>query len=414
MRHLIDELTDDQLAQELNQPSGVVPLQDIQHEMQKRMMMRGGKGPGFASGGQVKAPRNSQGSMDSGFDLMGAIKSLFPVAAQMYGAEAQRRELPSFLADARGMLPDTTSPVFNEIMASQQAELEEAKRSNKGRGLMEMGMAMMRSKDPSFLGALGEGGQVGLATRDKIKTQERGIMQGVMQAKLAQAQAKAGNDAAVLNAATGLYGANENRYNQAAGAAIQMGGAQTNNALQIASMQNQREMQQAQLAQSARQHAESMAVQRARIAAGGAGGSNLSSAQKATMDRKVEGMVNTEYKRIMAQFYEKDALGKMVPKDKTKPYPTESQAYLRAQSNTYINAVSNMGYEPEGLKPIYLQMNARDQSRNAGVPLKGDKSAAIAGANYRDTQAAQAAGIAQAAKADQILDLSQLGSLAGY
>lgn len=57
---LVERLTDEQLMQEMQRPSGMAPLQVIIGELQRRSAMRGGKPRGYAAGGPVTSERSQQ------------------------------------------------------------------------------------------------------------------------------------------------------------------------------------------------------------------------------------------------------------------------------------------------------------------------------------------------------------------
>lgn len=54
---LVERLTDDQLMEEMQRPSGMAPLQVVIAEIQRRSALRGGKPRGFAAGGPVEESR---------------------------------------------------------------------------------------------------------------------------------------------------------------------------------------------------------------------------------------------------------------------------------------------------------------------------------------------------------------------
>lgn len=312
---LVERLTDEQLVQELQQPSGMAPLQVIMGELQRRAGLRGGKPRGFADGGAVRgesersrqirerlagifpearftsgyrtpernaevggvpnswhtrnggeawdfvAPdvtlaaarariaqaglpagemlRHNAGSgmhlhySPEGAPLDGAPAPEAPAAPPapgLTGAEgfpnpaniasaamniggglAERMGLPAQLgtindryADIANMMPDATTPYDGAIQRLQQEEGRE-RDSNRGRSLMEAGLAMMAAPTPNFMSALAAGGQAGLGARDRIQGEERDLMQSVIQAQLARSQAEQQQARASLEAASGIY-----------------------------------------------------------------------------------------------------------------------------------------------------------------------------------------------------------------
>ena len=81
------------------------------------------------------------------------------------GAADQQKAFADWLASQKSADPETRDNLL-ELYKELRAEREESKKGAKSKGineaLMRMGMAMMASKNPDFMGALGEGGLEGL------------------------------------------------------------------------------------------------------------------------------------------------------------------------------------------------------------------------------------------------------------
>lgn len=124
--------------------------------------------------------------------------------------------------DVSGMVPDVTEPYEAAIARLQQEEGRE-RQSNRGRSLIDAGLAMMSAETPNFMSALAAGGQAGFASRDRIQAEERGLMQSVIQAQLARSQAEQQRAASILNSAAGLYEGDRRTLTGAYGAGIELG-----------------------------------------------------------------------------------------------------------------------------------------------------------------------------------------------
>lgn len=383
---LVEKLTDEQLVQELQQPSGMAPLQVIMGELQRRAGLRGGKPRGFARGGPVAA---------GSFDVEAEINRLFPALVNQesggvngrlgpmtrYGqAQGRTQMLPdtaremaerigvpwrpemmtgaspeagayqdrlgreylregltrtgnardglryyhggpdrgiwgrntnsyadSILAavnggsappppraagldgsggfsnpvnitnealssaqrlaeglgignglgtiqerfdDVSAMMPNATAP-YDSVIARLQEEEGRERGANRGRSLIDAGMAMMAAPTPNFMSALAAGGQAGFASRDRIQAEERGLMQSVIQAQLARSQAEQQRDASVLTSATGLL-EGDRRTLQGAyglGSELALGGARSTDA----AAQNRTQVEQAALERASKE-----------------------------------------------------------------------------------------------------------------------------------------------------------------
>jgi hypothetical protein len=345
---LVARLTDDQLMQELNQPSGVAPPQILAAEMQRRSMMRDGQPQqpqGYADGGQVALPAGMRDAIGLGYDLYGNVRNAAGLANSLYGVSGDPMTLGQAKSQAEDLYgPDLISPVIQQLADQEQADYDKAKRSGKGRALMEAGLAMMQSRDPSFLGAVGAGGQAGLAAKDRIDAQNRALMQGLMQAKLAQAQTQAQRNAALVGAATGIYGQDQNKRQAAVGAAIGLGQGQSANAMNIAQLYNARDI--------------SAANNAAQIKAAGIGAGAQVEAAKiqaaASMARAgaslvkpddLNKMLQDEMRRIQTSFYG-DGPGKMpTAKVGMKDRPTPQQVEQIAKNNIAVQLIGQ-GIQP--------------------------------------------------------------------
>ncbi len=310
---LVERLTDDQLVQELQRPSGMAPLQVVMNELQRRAALRGGKPRGFADGGPVRGEsersrqlretlggifpqarftsgyrtpeRNAQVGgvpnswhtrnggdawdfVDPGLTLASAAASIaraglpagellrHNVGSGMHfhyspegasidgvappetpapppapdlpngfsnpeniandamglgdriigalGLPAEAGNIQDHYANIANMMPDATEP-YAKILSRLQVEEDRERGSNRGRALMDAGLAMMSARTPNFMSALAAGGAAGLSSRDRIQEEERGLMQSVIQAQLARSQAEQQQARASLEAASGIY-----------------------------------------------------------------------------------------------------------------------------------------------------------------------------------------------------------------
>ena len=310
IQSLVARLTDEQLAQEMQRPSGVAPLPIIIAEMQRRSMMRGGQPKGYADGGRVQRSDRSQqiwealqnagisgrftggmrtpetnrrvNGVPNSWHLKGEavdfvtdqpldeVKRMIaeaglpsgellrhnagsgmhvhyspeglPLAGHPANEAAAPRAVPPITTQAGGFVdpaalqanalglgsqvaadigvpqaPASLTGTFNEVSAlvpgqgeayakaaeQQQAMLKEAQKANKGRALMEMGLAMMSAQTPNFYQALGQGGQAGLGARDRIRAQEQALINQAVQTQLQGSQAEQNRAMALLDAASG-------------------------------------------------------------------------------------------------------------------------------------------------------------------------------------------------------------------
>lgn len=206
---LIQKLTDEQLMQEMQKPSGMAPMYVLQAEYQRRSRLHGAgvtsqqqaidlptSPKGYAAGGTVGQfgytdPEANQQMADARSQAM----------MQRLGVPGQVGGLGDYYKTVQQYLPDTTSSAYGDITGQMQKDYDSQVEQDKGRPLMEMGLAMMRAKTPNFFEALGEGGEAGLSAKDKIRQTQRGIMQSLMNAKLQQAQAGDQRNNMLFNAA---------------------------------------------------------------------------------------------------------------------------------------------------------------------------------------------------------------------
>lgn len=360
---LVGELTDQQLQQEINQPSGVAPLNILASEAQRRLMMRR---EGYADGGFVGS------QYVQGINPIANILAAYgnEQLRDMAGASGPRRSLHEIWSgdELSQMLPDRTG-VFAEQVGALEQEAEKAKRGNRGRALMEMGLAMMASKDPSFFGALGAGGMAGLSARDRIKAQERGLMKDVMQAKMGQAQVQSQRDAQMMNAATSLYGQQENRWNALANIAGNAGSATTGiqtTGAQMAHSQRLQDDAQAH-AMAIAQMQEAGANRRAAMAAGRTGpGSPLKLEDAMQLQKQWQ-------EKIYSTYYDKD--GKETPyakslKAKGLRPPTRQEIEVQATASAGMDAFK-MGVMPPSawlsdMQKVYGAGGMRELMERAG------------------------------------------------
>jgi hypothetical protein len=121
------------------------------------------------------------------------------------GLGAQGGSIEDHYANVSNLMPDATAP-YADVISRLQGEEGRERASNRGRALMDAGMAMMAARTPNFMSALAAGGRAGLTSRDRIQEEERGLMQSVLQAQLARSQAEQTQARASLEAAAGLYG----------------------------------------------------------------------------------------------------------------------------------------------------------------------------------------------------------------
>lgn len=99
-------------------------------------------------------------------------------------------------------VPDRISPIAGQVIQPAQDALAQYQNASKGRTLMQMGLAMMGSHSPTFLGALAEGAQAGLTTSDQIAATKRQMTSQIGQMKMQQALAQQQHDQALATTAT--------------------------------------------------------------------------------------------------------------------------------------------------------------------------------------------------------------------
>ncbi len=153
--------------------------------------------------------------------------------------------------------PDVLTPAYAQLLEQLQGQRSQYDRSNRGRPLMEMGLAMMNARGPNFFQALGQGGQAGLAARDRVQAGQRDIMGQLMQAQLGSAQAQAQRNQALTGAASSMYGQQFGGLAQAMG----MANNQAAQMAQIAQGNRQAQMEDRRLTQQAAQDAAQRAEQ---------------------------------------------------------------------------------------------------------------------------------------------------------
>ena len=139
-------------------------------------------------------------------------------------------------------LIDDPSAQYESIIDQLAGQAKDARRGNRGRALMEMGVAMMQARGPNFLNALGQGGAAGLAARDRIQQEERGLMQAVINAQMARNQAQNQHQRGLLEAATGLRRSDLSAASEAMsmGARLAGAGAEAQNLAASSSAQDRR------------------------------------------------------------------------------------------------------------------------------------------------------------------------------
>lgn len=395
---LVARLTDDQLMQEINQPSGVAPLQILAAEAQRRATMRGGKPKGYAEGGSVNPMESWRRIAASAQNPMSFINPMLTDAGLMkaYGVDQPKLTEDQLYEKATARLPDRFSGAMGEAMAQLQKDYDDTKRSGKGRALMEMGLAMMQSKDPSFLGALGAGGQAGLAVRDRIKQQERGLMQAVMQGKIAQAQTQAQRDATLLNTATQMGASQDQKFGNFTNAAVNIGGQGQRTAMDIAGMGQRSEE-----AQLGRDHAmmiarmqEAGANSRAAMAARNAGGGMKFIKPEDAMKAVIE-----ERNRIYEYWYDDKGRPKpgVKPKDSTQRRPTIQEIEEQARGSAAQRMLDAGFMPPETLFRAWTQMYG--DARSGAPSVEVAKPATLTNKNMpaanRSLPAAPAASLNQ-------------------
>ena len=95
----------------------------------------------------------------------GSTRKKFESGAKTTSDGNQQQVFAEWLASQKSADPETRDDLL-ELYKELRAEREESKKGAKSKGineaLMRMGMAMMASKNPDFMGALGEGGLEGL------------------------------------------------------------------------------------------------------------------------------------------------------------------------------------------------------------------------------------------------------------
>ena len=290
--------------QELKAPSGIVPMVFLAHEAERRAKIRGGKPKGYAGGGSVETEYEKY--MREAGNYTGNLEKGDEYAAKKFGITGPARSFDEFYGESEKYAPDRMSPAIAEMVAQQQAEYDKVKSGDKGKALMAMGLAMMQSKDPSFLGSLGAGGQAALDAREKAQFQQRQMMQGLMQAKIAQASATAQNDAARLGVATGMYGQDQNRRTAATTAGIGIGTGMTQNSGNMAQIASGREMEREKMAQqmaiARMQEAGANARNAATIAAANGKGQTI---KPSDLDQ----MYKDEHKRVEETFWGSGGVG---------------------------------------------------------------------------------------------------------
>lgn len=148
--------------------------------------------------------------------------------AESLGLGGGLGSIQEMYGDVSEMMPDATAP-YAEVLQRLQGEEGRERGANRGRALMDAGLAMMSARTPNFMSALAAGGQAGLASRDRIQEEERGLMQSVIQAQLARSQAEQQQARASLEAASGLFEGNRRSMAtaQELGSGLALGGARS-------------------------------------------------------------------------------------------------------------------------------------------------------------------------------------------
>lgn len=190
-------MSDAQLMQEMQKPSGIAPLDLVSTELRRRQRMRMGMVPNvkkFANRGLVEAYDSDAE------DHTNAI-------ARRLGIDGEPMNLKGTLEQITEALPNRADPEFAALIEETRADREEARRANRGRMLMEAGFAMMQSKNPSFWGAVGEGGEAGLRANEQHRAENRQLTAAERQARMARAQSASSMDAARLGGATNMLSA---------------------------------------------------------------------------------------------------------------------------------------------------------------------------------------------------------------
>lgn len=158
--------------------------------------------------------------------------------AESLGLGGGLGSIQEMYGDVSEMMPDATAP-YAEVLQRLQGEEGRERGANRGRALMDAGLAMMSARTPNFMSALAAGGQAGLASRDRIQEEERGLMQSVIQAQLARSQAEQQQARASLEAASGLFEGNRRSMAtaQELGSGLALGGARSTDAAAQAKQQ---------------------------------------------------------------------------------------------------------------------------------------------------------------------------------
>lgn len=357
---MIDQLTDDQLMQEIQAPSGLVPLVFLQAEAEKRARMRT---PGYANGGQVKLDwRDLIAKAMDGSAFKDALAN--PDLQKLYGVDQGRKTHGDFMAEAGQYMPDRTSGVFGEITGELQGDLEKFKKSSKGRALMDMGLAMMTSKSPSFLEAAGAGGMAAMQTKDRLDAQQRGLMQAVLQAKMGQAQVQAQRDASLMGAATQMAGSQDQRFGNYANATLntaQMAQQAGLAGAQIDASQEENALSRAAQLEAARISAGAQ-IQAAKIAASAREGMGLNPGNLRMLKdpKEYDAIISDEVKRITDHYYDKDgrvktALSTGLRRD-GKHAPTAAEIQRQAMGSAAQRMIMAGIIPPANILPIWQDM----------------------------------------------------------
>lgn len=247
---LLQKLSDYQLKMEMSRPSGIAPMDMVQAEVKRRAMMRqnmpaympGNAMPGgvtnpqavigappqgmpppqgYADGGVVKlaggGPPNPYG-FASGGDYDASLSSSLPGYLQAFGVQNGVQTMDQLMPQMRQYVRDP-SAAYDPMIEEMQRQYQQQVAASKGRPLMEMGLAMMSAHTPNFWQALGEGGQQGLQASDRIRANEGAMMQQMMNARLAQANAQSGYDENMFRAAAGEREAQQRGLGEAYGLA---------------------------------------------------------------------------------------------------------------------------------------------------------------------------------------------------
>lgn len=219
-------------------------------------------GPRRYGAGEGPAPSGTAGAGNGGPTAPRAATPQPPNAGiaeymRMMGIGDAPPSLQASFAEAAGLMPDRTTEPYNQLLAGMEQQRAQYERSQRGRPLMEMGLAMMGAKGPSFFNALAQGGMAGLSARDRAQQGQQAMMMQLLQGRMAQAQAQAQRDQSLMGVAGPMVNAQRSAIGQAAGYGLQQAqmAQQAFNADRAYALDQQRLAQDAQRTAAAQQEA---------------------------------------------------------------------------------------------------------------------------------------------------------------